>query len=92
MKVKNNKFFTSPSDLNNFIACKYTALNEIKFHKKEIKKSNDKANDELWKKMGIEHEKKHYKLFKDKLPGGTQLGEPFCFSCTIISIKPCCSV
>ena len=66
MKVKNNKFFISPSDLNNFIACKYTALNEIKFHNKEIKKNNDKANDELWKKMGIDHEKKHYKLLKDK--------------------------
>ena len=66
MKVKNNKFFISPSDLNNFIACKYTALNEIKFHNKEIKKSDDKVNDELWKKMGIDHEKKHYKLLKDK--------------------------
>ena len=66
MKIKNNKFFISPSDLNNFIACKYTALNEIKFHNKEIKKNNDKANDELWKKMGIDHEKKHYKILKDK--------------------------
>ena len=38
MKIKKGKFFISPSDLNNFVACKYTALNEIKFHNKEIKK------------------------------------------------------
>ena len=66
MKIKKGKFFISPSDLNNFVACKYTALNEIKFHNKEIKKNEDKANDKLWKEMGIEHEKKHFKILKDK--------------------------
>ncbi|MDA8933306.1 TM0106 family RecB-like putative nuclease [Candidatus Pelagibacter ubique] len=66
MKIKKGKFFISPSDLNNFVACKYTALNEIKFHNKEIKKNEDKANDKLWKDMGIEHEKKHFKILKDK--------------------------
>ena len=53
MKIKKGKFFISPSDLNNFVACKYTALNEIKYHNKEIKKNEDKANDKLWKEMGI---------------------------------------
>ena len=48
MKIKNNKFFVSPSDLNNFVACKYTVLNEIKYHNKEIRKSPDRANDKLW--------------------------------------------
>ena len=66
MKIKKNKFFISPSDLNNFVACKYTALNEIKFHNKEIQKSADKVNDKLWKDMGVEHEKKHFKLLKEK--------------------------
>ena len=66
MKIKKSKFFISPSDLNNFVACKYTALNEIKYHNKEIKKNEDKANDKLWKEMGIEHEKKHFKILKDK--------------------------
>ena len=47
MKIKKGKFFISPSDLNNFVACKYTALNEIKYHNKEIKKNEDKANDIL---------------------------------------------
>ena len=66
MKIKKGKFFISPSDLNNFVACKYTALNEIRFHNKEIKKNEDKANDKLWKEMGIEHEKRHFKILKDK--------------------------
>ena len=66
MKIKKDKFFISPSDLNNFVACKYTALNEIKFHNKEIKKNEDKANDKLWKEMGIEHEKKYFQILKNK--------------------------
>ena len=66
MKIKNNKFFVSPSDLNNFVACKYTVLNEIKYHNKEIRKSPDRANDKLWKEMGVEHEKRHYKILKEK--------------------------
>ena len=65
MKIKKNKFFISPSDLNNFVACKYTAINEIKYHNKEIKKSVGGANDKLWKEMGIEHEKNQYKILKD---------------------------
>ena len=66
MKIKKGKFFISPSDLNNFVACKYTALNEIKYHNKEIRKSPDRANDKLWKEMGVEHEKRHYKILKEK--------------------------
>ena len=66
MKIDKGKFFISPSDLNNFVACKFTIKNEIKFHNKEISKIVERINDKLWKEMGIEHEKKHFKLFKDK--------------------------
>ena len=66
MKINKGKFFISPSDLNNFVACKFTIKNEIKFHNKEISKIADRVNDKLWKEMGIEHEKKHFKLLKDK--------------------------
>ena len=66
MKIKKGKFFISPSDLNNFVACKFTIKNEIKFHNKEISKIADRVNDKLWKEMGIEHEKKHLKLLKNK--------------------------
>ena len=66
MKIIKNKFFISPSDLNNFVACKYTIKNEIKFLNKEITKNTDQVNDKLWKEMGIEHEKKHHKILKTK--------------------------
>ena len=57
MKINKGKFFISPSDLNNFVACKFTIKNEIRFHNKEISKIADRVNDKLWKEMGIEHEK-----------------------------------
>ncbi|MBL6759032.1 MAG: TM0106 family RecB-like putative nuclease [Pelagibacteraceae bacterium] len=66
MKIIKDKFFISPSDLNNFVACKYTIKNEIKFLNKEITKNTDRVNDKLWKEMGIEHEKKHHKILKTK--------------------------
>jgi len=66
MKIIKNKFLISPGDLNNFVACKFTIKNEIKFHNKEISKSEEKVNDKLWKKMGIEHEKKYFQILKDK--------------------------
>ena len=66
MKIIKDNFLISPSDLNNFVACKFTIKNEIKFHKKEITKISQSVNDKLWKEMGIEHEKKHFKLLKDK--------------------------
>ena len=66
MKLAKSRFLISPGDLNNFIACKFTIKNEIKFINKEISKSEEKVNDKLWKKMGIEHEKKYYQLLKNK--------------------------
>ena len=66
MKLAKSRFLISPGDLNNFIACKFTIKNEIKFLNKEISKSEEKVNDKLWKKMGIEHEKKNYQLLKKK--------------------------
>ena len=39
MKIKNKKYLTSPSDLNNFVSCKYLIQNEIKYLFKEIKRN-----------------------------------------------------
>ena len=66
MKLAKSRFLISPGDLNNFIACKFTIKNEIKFLNKEISKSEEKVNDKLWKKMGIEHEKKYFQILKNK--------------------------
>ena len=67
MKFLNKKIISSsPSDLNNFVACKYIIKNEIKFQKGEIKKNDEKFDQKLWKKFGLEHEKKHFKIFESK--------------------------
>ena len=75
MKIIKDKFFISPSDLNNFVACKYTIKNEIKFLNKEITKNTDRVNDKLWKEMGIEHEKKHHKILKRKFKKTLKLSQ-----------------
>ena len=64
MRIIQNKTLYSPTDLNNFVACKYTIKNAIKFHNKEIKKNDEKIDTKLWRKMGVKHEEKHFKLFK----------------------------
>ena len=38
MRNKKNKFLISPSDLNNFISCKYITKNNIRFLNKEIER------------------------------------------------------
>ena len=40
MRNKKNKFLISPSDLNNFISCKYITKNNIRFLNKEIEKKD----------------------------------------------------
>ena len=62
MKFLNKEIISiSPSDLNNFVACKYIIKNNIKFHNKEIKKNEEKINNKLWREMGFRHEAKHFK-------------------------------
>ena len=46
MKVKNKKFLTSPSDLNNFVSCKYLIQNDIKYLHKEIRR-NEESIDQI---------------------------------------------
>ncbi len=66
MKINNNNYLISPSDLNNFVSCKYLIKNEIKFLKKEISRNEESIDQKLWKEFGIKHEKKHFQLFKNK--------------------------
>ena len=49
MKIKNKKYLTSPSDLNNFVSCKYLIQNEIKYLFKEIKRNEESIDQKLWK-------------------------------------------
>ena len=66
MKIKKDKFLTSPSDLNNFVSCKYLIQNEIKFLKNEIRRNEDSIDQKLWKEFGLKHEKRHSKLLMQK--------------------------
>ena len=91
MRIEKNKFLISPSDLNNFISCKFTIKNEIKFHNKEITKSAPSVNDKLWKEMGIEHEKNHFKKlknqFKKSISINSELSEKLRYEETIRAMK-----
>ena len=66
MKKINNNFLISPSDLNNFIACKYTIKNNIRFLNKEIKKKEETVDQKIRKKFGNDHEEKYFQIFKKK--------------------------
>ena len=64
MRSKKNKFLISPSDLNNFISCKYITKNNIRFLNKEIEKKDETIDQKIRKKFGIEHEEHHFNLLK----------------------------
>ena len=66
MKIKNNKFYTSPSDLNNFVSCNYHTFNDLNAHLKNLKKKEPSEDMKLWRRYGDEHEAKHLKLLKKK--------------------------
>ena len=51
MKVRKDQIFTSPSDLNNFVSCKYHAFNDLNEHKDGLKKRSSRryeALDQVW--------------------------------------------
>lgn len=64
MKIEKEQILISPSDLNNFVSCKYLVQNEIKFLSKEIRRNEESIDQKLWKEFGIKHEKKHFDLLK----------------------------
>ena len=66
MKVRKDQIFTSPSDLNNFVSCKYHAFNDLNEHKNGLKKKDPPEDMKLWIRYGDEHEKKHLKVLQKK--------------------------
>ena len=68
MKFKKDKIFTSPTDLNNFISCKYHAFNDLNEYKKALKKKEPSEDMKIWRRYGDEHEANHLKILKDKYP------------------------
>ena len=66
MRIIQNKTLYSPTDLNNFVSCKYHIKNDLLADEKKFKKREISADLKLRIKYGIEHETKHFKLFKNK--------------------------
>ena len=66
MRISKNKILYSPTDLNNFVSCKYHIKNDLLADEKKFKKREISADLKLRIKYGIEHETKHFKLFKNK--------------------------
>ena len=66
MKIEKQNILTSPSDLNNFILCKYHIKNDKLSFTNKLLKRKPKGDLELIIKLGHEHEKKHLNLFKNK--------------------------
>ena len=64
MKVRKDQIFTSPSDLNNFVSCKYHAFNDLNEHKNKLKKKDPPEDMKLWIRYGDEHEKNTLRYFK----------------------------
>ena len=65
MRISKNKILYSPTDLNNFVSCKYHIKNDLLAEEKKFKKREISADLKLRIKYGIEHETKHLKLFKN---------------------------
>ena len=66
MRISKHKTLYSPTDLNNFVSCKYHIKNYLLADEKKLKKREISADLKLRIKYGIEHETKHFKLFKNK--------------------------
>ena len=66
MRIKKDQIFTSPSDLNNFVSCKYHTFNDLHEYKNGLKKKEPPEDMKLWRRYCVEHEKKHFKLLQKK--------------------------
>ena len=65
MKISEQKILYSPSDLNNFISCKYHIRNDLVAKELNLKKREITADIELWRKYGDEHEAKYLKILQE---------------------------
>ena len=56
----------SPTDLNNFVSCKYHIKNDLLKDELKLKKKEKNANLKLRIEYGIQHEANHFELLKTK--------------------------
>ena len=75
MKIENDRILISPSDINNFVSCKYIFKNELKFLNNEIRKKEESITSKLWKKFGLEHEAQLFNDLKKKFKNHIEIKE-----------------
>ena len=66
MKIIDEKIQFSPTDLNNFVSCKYIIKNNLLVKDLNIQKKDKTADQRLRIEHGIKHEENHLKILKDK--------------------------
>ena len=66
MIIEKNKFYISPTDLNNFVSCNYHAFNDLNEDIKGLKKKEPSEDMKLWRKYGKDHEKNYFEKLKNK--------------------------
>ena len=66
MEIKKNKIIYSPTDLNNYVACKYIIKNDLSAKDLGLKKKVKSADLKLRIEYGNEHEKKYFKVLSQK--------------------------
>ena len=66
MKIIKEKIFYSPTDLNNFVACKYHIKNDLTAKDKGLKKKEKSADLKLRIEYGKKHEQEYFKILCKK--------------------------
>ena len=66
MKIIDEKIQFSPTDLNNFVSCKYIIKNDLLAKDLKLQKKDNTADQKLRIEHGNKHEKNYLKILKDK--------------------------
>ena len=91
MKIENDKIYYSPTDLNNFVGCRYHIKNDLEAKDKNLKRKEKTADLKLRIEYGIKHEKDYYnilaKKYKNHIEIDSKLPVQKKFKLTIDAIK-----
>ena len=66
MRISKNKTLYSPTDLNNFVSCKYHIKNDLTANDLGLKKKEKSADLKLRIEYGKEHEKEYFRILSKK--------------------------
>ena len=66
MKINNNRISYSPTDLNNFVSCKYHIKNDLVAKELNLTKKEKSADLKLRIEYGKKHEQEYFKILSKK--------------------------